>query len=127
MTAVSGMADVCMRLTAKLMAVAAMLGPLPSARCQEHRWPGTTETRRGHGEEERVLLEQPLTHQIIGAAVEVLRAIGAAIEVHRAIGPGLLGLLLNFNATSLRAGLKRLDHPTIYAEKLAKKRSQSSR
>ena len=37
------------------------------------------------------------------------------------------GLLLNFNATSLRGGLKRLDHPTIYAEKLAKKRSQSSR
>jgi GxxExxY protein len=32
------------------------------------------------------------------------------------------GLLLNFNATSLRAGLKRLDHPTIYAEKLAAKR-----
>jgi GxxExxY protein len=37
------------------------------------------------------------------------------------------GLLLNFNATSLRAGLKRLDHPAVYAEKLAKKRSQSSR
>jgi len=35
---------------------------------------------RGHGEGERVLLEQQLTHQIIGAA----------IEVHRAIGPGLL-------------------------------------
>ena len=33
------------------------------------------------------------------------------------------GLLLNFNATSLRAGLKRLDHPTIYAEKLAAKRA----
>jgi len=28
-----------------------------------------------------------------------------------------VGLLLNFNAVSLRAGLKRLDHPTIYAEK----------
>ena len=37
------------------------------------------------------------------------------------------GLLLNFNATSLRAGLKRLDHPTVYAEKLAAKRSPSSR
>ena len=28
------------------------------------------------------------------------------------------GLLLNFNATSLRAGLHRLDHPDIYARKL---------
>ena len=37
------------------------------------------------------------------------------------------GLLLNFNATSLRAGLKRLDHPTLYAEKLAAKRSPSVR
>jgi hypothetical protein len=37
------------------------------------------------------------------------------------------GLLLNFNATSLRAGLKRLDHPTIYAEKQAAKRSESRR
>ena len=27
------------------------------------------------------------------------------------------GLLLNFNAPTLRAGLKRLDHPDIYAEK----------
>ena len=27
------------------------------------------------------------------------------------------GLLRNFNATTLRAGLKRLDHPDIYAEK----------
>ena len=27
------------------------------------------------------------------------------------------GLLLNFNATTLRAGLKRLDHPDIYAQK----------
>lgn len=37
------------------------------------------------------------------------------------------GLLLNFNATSLRAGLKRLDHPTVYAAKRAAKRSPSSR
>ena len=34
------------------------------------------------------------------------------------------GLLLNFNATSVRAGLKRLDHPTIYAQKLAAKRGR---
>jgi GxxExxY protein len=34
------------------------------------------------------------------------------------------GLLLNFNASSMRAGLKRLDHPTIYAEKQAAKRAR---
>jgi len=34
------------------------------------------------------------------------------------------GLLLNFNAMSLRAGLKRLDHPGIYAEKHAGKDAQ---
>jgi GxxExxY protein len=33
------------------------------------------------------------------------------------------GLLLNFNTPSLRAGLKRLDHPDVYAEKLAAKRA----
>jgi GxxExxY protein len=27
------------------------------------------------------------------------------------------GLLLNFNATSLRNGLRRLDHPTLYAQR----------
>ena len=37
------------------------------------------------------------------------------------------GLLLNFNASSLRAGLKRLDHPTVYAEKQAAKRFRSAR
>jgi GxxExxY protein len=29
------------------------------------------------------------------------------------------GLILNFNATSMRAGVKRLDHPDIYAQKHA--------
>lgn len=28
-----------------------------------------------------------------------------------------VGLLLNFNATSLRAGLKRLQHPSVYVKK----------
>jgi GxxExxY protein len=32
------------------------------------------------------------------------------------------GLLLNFNATSLRGGLQRLDRPDIYAKKLAARR-----
>jgi len=34
------------------------------------------------------------------------------------------GLLLNFNAPSMRAGVKRLDHPTIYAKKQAAKRAR---
>lgn len=37
------------------------------------------------------------------------------------------GLRLNFNASSLRAGLRRLDHPTIYAEKLAAKGARPKR
>lgn len=36
------------------------------------------------------------------------------------------GLLLNFNATSLRAGLRRLDHPDIYAKKVEDKRRKVS-
>lgn len=31
------------------------------------------------------------------------------------------GLLLNFNATTLRAGLKRIDHPDLYAAKQTQK------
>ena len=63
--------------------------------------------------------------------------IKSAIAVHDALGPGLLesvyvecllielrssglsceaGLLFNFNATSIRQGLKRLDHPDIYRQ-----------
>ena len=42
------------------------------------------------------------------------RIIGCAIEGHRTLGPGLL---MNFNETSLRAGLKRLDHPDRYVRR----------
>lgn len=34
------------------------------------------------------------------------------------------GLLLNFNATSLRGGLRRLYHPDIYAQRRAKRLSE---
>ena len=34
------------------------------------------------------------------------------------------GLLLNFNATSIRSGLRRLDHPAIYAAKQAAQKSK---
>jgi chorismate-pyruvate lyase len=29
------------------------------------------------------------------------------------------GLILNFNATTMRAGIRRVDHPDVYAEKRA--------
>ena len=66
------------------------------------------------------------------------KIIGCAIEVHRTLGAGLLesvykqcmgielrnaqlrfgaGLLLNFNVTSLRAGVRRLNHPDRYKRK----------
>ena len=34
------------------------------------------------------------------------------------------GLLFNFNATSIRAGMKRLDHPDIYARKLKERQDR---
>lgn len=36
------------------------------------------------------------------------------------------GLLMNFNATSLRAGLKRLDHPDLYQKKQAPRRVEGN-
>jgi hypothetical protein len=33
------------------------------------------------------------------------------------------GLLLNFNATSLRGGLRRIDHPEIHAQKRAARKA----
>jgi GxxExxY protein len=36
------------------------------------------------------------------------------------------GLVLNFNAVSLRAGLQRVDHPEIYAEKRAARRGHEA-
>jgi hypothetical protein len=34
------------------------------------------------------------------------------------------GLLLNFNATSIRSGLRRLGHPELYAAKQAAKKAK---
>lgn len=36
------------------------------------------------------------------------------------------GLLLNFNSVSLRHGLHRLDHPDVYAQKMAAKKLRAS-
>jgi len=33
------------------------------------------------------------------------------------------GLILNFNATTMRAGIRRVDHPDVYAEKRAARRA----
>ena len=37
------------------------------------------------------------------------------------------GLLMNFNSTTLKAGLKRLDHPDLYVRKTSTTRGQESR
>jgi GxxExxY protein len=65
-----------------------------------------------------------------GRLIVEIKAVDRLLPVHQAQVITYLkltgcsaGLLLNFHATSLRAGLKRLDHPDVYAEKLAAKRA----
>jgi GxxExxY protein len=60
-----------------------------------------------------------------GRLVIEVKAVERLLPVHKAQVVTYLkltgcpaGLLLNFNATSLRAGLHRLDHPDIYARKM---------
>jgi GxxExxY protein len=60
-----------------------------------------------------------------GRLVIEVKAVERLLPVHKAQVVTYLkltgfpaGLLLNFNVTSLRAGLHRLDHPDIYARKL---------
>jgi GxxExxY protein len=60
-----------------------------------------------------------------GRLVVEVKAIERLLPVHKAQVLTYLkltghpaGLLLNFNATSIRGGLHRLDHPQIYADKL---------
>jgi GxxExxY protein len=59
-----------------------------------------------------------------GRLIVEVKAIERLLPVHKAQVVTYLkltgfpaGLLLNFNATSIRAGLHRLDHPDIYAQK----------
>lgn len=60
-----------------------------------------------------------------GCLIIEIKAVERLIPVHRAqvltyltITGFPAALLFNFNATSLRAGMSRLDHPDIYARKL---------
>src|SRR4051812_3114336 len=63
-----------------------------------------------------ILIENKLVVEV--KAVERLHAVHQAqVITYLKLSGFPAGLLLNFNALSLRAGLKRLDHPTIYAEK----------
>ncbi len=59
-----------------------------------------------------------------GSVVVELKAVERLHPAHRAQVITYLkltgcpaGLVLNFNATTLKAGLKRLDHPDLYAKK----------
>jgi GxxExxY protein len=59
-----------------------------------------------------------------GTVVLELKAVDALLPVHSAQVMTYLkltgcraGLLMNFNATTLRAGVKRLDHPDFYVKK----------
>ena len=60
-----------------------------------------------------------------GRLVVEVKAVERLLPIHKAQVLTYLkltglpaGLLLNFNSTSLRSGLHRLDHPNIYADKL---------
>jgi GxxExxY protein len=56
-------------------------------------------------------------------AVERLHAVHKAqVITYLKLSGCPAGLLLNFNAVSLRAGLHRLDHPDVYASKRAAKK-----
>ena len=68
-----------------------------------------------------------------GRLILEVKAVERLLQVHKAQVVTYLkltgypaGLLLNFNAPSIRAGLSRLDHPDTYARKL-KERGKRSR
>ena len=61
-----------------------------------------------------------------GRLVLEIKAVDRLHPVHQAqvitylkLGEFAAGLILSFNTTSLRAGLKRVDHPDVYAQKRA--------
>ena len=74
---------------------------------------------------ERVRDELKIDILVDGRLIIEVKAVERLIPVHKAQVITYLkltgysaGLLLNFNSTSLRAGLHRLDHPDIFARKL---------
>ena len=59
-------------------------------------------------------------------AVEALHPIHSAqVITYLKISDCPAGLILNFNAPSIREGLQRVDRPDLYAKRLAAKRAQS--
>jgi len=68
-----------------------------------------------------------------GRLVIEVKAVERLLPVHKAQVVTYLkltgfpaGLLLNFNVTSLRSGLHRLDHPDIYVRKLKERAARQS-
>ena len=69
-----------------------------------------------------------------GCLIVEIKAVESLIPVHKAqvltylkITGFPAGLLFNFNATSIRAGMHRLDHPEIYARKLRERAAGKTR
>jgi GxxExxY protein len=69
-----------------------------------------------------------------GWLVLEIKAIERLLPVHKAQVLTYLkltgfpaGLLFNFNATSIRAGMHRLDHPDVYAQKLRERLAAKKR
>ena len=70
-----------------------------------------------------VLVERRLVLEI--KVVERLHPVfKAQVITYLKIADCPAGLILNFNAATLRAGLQRVDHPDIYAEKRAARRQK---
>jgi GxxExxY protein len=64
-----------------------------------------------------ILVEECLIVEV--KAVEQLHAIHSAqVITYLKLTGCPAGLLMNFNATTLRAGLRRLDHPDLYLKKV---------
>ena len=68
----------------------------------------------------------PIDLIVEGRLIIEIKAIDRLLPIHQAQVITYLkltgceaGLILNFNATTIRAGLKRLDHPDVYIRKHA--------
>jgi GxxExxY protein len=81
--------------------------------------------------EQRIRDDLKIDILVNGRLIIEVKAVERLLPVHKAQVVTYLkltghpaGLLLNFNATSLRAGLHRLDHPDIYSRKLQERRGR---
>jgi len=81
---------------------------------------------------ERIRDDLKIDILVDGRLIIEIKAVERLLPVHKAQVVTYLkltghpaGLIFNFNSTSLRAGMHRLDHPDIYAQKL-KQRAQNA-